>query len=157
MPNQKDELMQRLEKLAYKKTHAFCYPCYRRVPGTHCELCGSDDNMRELAGDGVDWFGSWIYMSLLCENLTPVNIEEAFEDSIRDCYPETTTIGWMSYDTVSAMKELDPVSWRIAQSEWESQEEDDGNIISFDNGSTYFSVSDIEDYLDQEESDEGAA
>jgi len=70
---------------------------------------------------------------------------------------KTTTIGWMSYDTVSAMKELDPVSWRLAESEWVDQEVDNDQLRTFDNGNTYFSVSDIEDYLDLVESDEGAA
>lgn len=154
MKTQNDELLKRLEKLAYKKSHPFCYSCYRRVEGTHCKFCGSDDNMRELAGEGVEYGVDWIIKFLIRENLTLVDTEEAFEESVRQCYPETTQIGWMSYDTASAMKELDPVSWRIAESEWIDNEVEDDQLRTFDNGSTYYSVSDLEDYLDQEESDD---
>lgn len=47
------------------------------------------------------------------------------------------------------MKEQDPISWDMTKSEWLSFDEEDGNIITFDNGSTYFSVSEIEEYLSE--------
>lgn len=43
---------------------------------------------------------------------------------------------WVVKHKVSAMKDLDPVAWRCAESEWESQEEDEGTTISFDHGTT---------------------
>ena len=65
------------------------------------------------------------------------------------CFLLTVTIGFLKdYDTVSAMKALDPIAWRCAQSEWESYEAEEGTIISFDNGSTYYRTSDIEDLLE---------
>ncbi len=50
----------------------------------------------------------------------------------------------MTLDTISVMKDMDPVSWNVAKSEWESQEADEGTIISFDNGGTYYWTSDVE-------------
>jgi len=56
----------------------------------------------------------------------------------------------MTLDTVSVMKDQDPVSWSCAQSEWESQEADEGIIISFDNGSTYYRRDDVERLIESE-------
>jgi hypothetical protein len=151
------ELQKRLEKLAYKKTIAFCYGCYVQAPLGKCARCGSDDLMRELADEGVEYGVDWVIRSLLSSELTSVNVEEAFEQSMVDCYPETTKIGWLEYDTVSTLKELDPVSWRCAQSDWESSEESDGQIVSFDGGVTYYWTQEVESYLDENESDEDCA
>ena len=73
-----------------------------------------------------------------------MDLEEAFEERVRECYPETTKVGWMEFDTVSLMKDQDPVSWRCALAEYESQEADEGNIVSFDNGVTYYWRHDLE-------------
>ncbi len=78
-----------------------------------------------------------------------MNTSEAFEESVSQCYPETTTIGWLELDTVSVLKEMDPVSWRCALGEWESQEADEESIISFDNGSTYYWRHEIEELLER--------
>ena len=96
------------------------------------------------------WGTDWIIKSILESELTQVDLDEEFEDYIRQCYPETTKVGWMEFDTASLMKDQDPISWQCAQSEWESQEADEGNIISFDNGSTYYRTSDIEDLISNE-------
>ncbi len=85
------------------------------------------------------------------------NVEEAFERSIVDCYPETTKIGWLEYDTVTAIKELDPISWDCARSDWESNEESEGQIFSTDGGSTYYWTHEVETYLDENESEEDCA
>ena len=98
----KSEIQIRLENLAYKRTIPFCYGCYRQAPSGRCELCHSDDLMRELAGDGVEYGVDWVIRALIRENVTPVNTTECFEESIRECYPETTMIGWMECDTVTA-------------------------------------------------------
>jgi len=46
---------------------------------------------------------------------------------------------------------MDSVSWDLAQSEWEDQESDEENIISFDSGSTYYWKHDIESLLESED------
>ena len=50
------------------------------------------------------------YDLFLETDLTPVNLEESFENMIRECYPETTKVGWMDFDTVTIMKENDPIA-----------------------------------------------
>ena len=87
--------------------------------------------------------------SLLRDNLTPLKVEEAFEESVSQCYPETVTVGWMELDTVSVLKTMDPICWDIARSEWLDNEEQDGNLVTFDNGSTHYNLSDVEDLLDE--------
>lgn len=140
----KTEIQNKLHQLALKKSIPFCYGCYQNAPTGRCESCGSDDLMRHLPGVGCEYGTEWIIQHILETELTAVNTEEAFEESVRQCYPEETKVGWMTLDTVSLMKSQDPISWRIARDEWESMEEDEGNIISFDNGSTYFSLHDLE-------------
>ena len=155
----KSDIEQRFEKLAFRKSTPFCLGCYVDAPSGICPTCHSDDLGRKSAGEGdVDWHCNFIIEELLRDNLTPVNVEDAFEQSVRDCYPETTQIGWLeAYDTVSAIKELDPVSWRCACSEWESFEEGEGTIISFDGGSTYYWTHEVETYLDENESEDDCA
>lgn len=51
---------------------------------------------------------------------------------------------------VTLMKENDPVGWRCALSDYESEEESEGNIISFDGGSPYFSIQSLEDFIEKE-------
>jgi hypothetical protein len=98
----------------------------------------------------IEYGTDWVISHIIETELDSANVEEAFEESIRDCYPETTKVGWMEFDTVSLMKEQDPASWRCALSEYESEEESEGNIISFDNGSTYYRTSDLESLIEQE-------
>lgn len=144
----KTEIQQKLEQLAFNRTTPFCYGCYIKAPKGVCPKCHSDDLMRHLDGVGVEYGTSWIIKHILEEELTPVDTDEAFEDSIRSCYPEESQIGWLKVDTASAIKTLDPISWGIAQSEWESQESEEGNIITFDNGSTYYWSHELEELLD---------
>lgn len=94
---------------------------------------------------------SWVIKSLIRDNVKPIDLDEAFEESIRQCYPETVQVGWMELDTVQTMKDADSVSWDLAQGEWVSEEENEGQIATFDNGSVYYYVYDIERYLDEAE------
>ena len=144
------EIQKKLEQQALKRSVAFCYQCYRQAPTGRCVTCGSDDLMREMAGVGCEYGASWIVEEILRAELTSVNTRAAFEESVSQCYPETTKIGWLELDTVSVLKEMDPVSWRCALAEWESQEADEGNIVSFDNGSTYYWRHEIEELLQGE-------
>lgn len=141
------ELKLRLEKLALQKSKPFCYSCYQICPTGVCHICHSDDLMRTTE-NGCEYGLDWIIEDLLNENLSPVNCEDSFEESVRSTLSsETITVGWMTLDAITVMKEQDPISWDIARSEWLSFEEDEGNIITFDNGCTYYSVSEVEDYL----------
>lgn len=100
--------------------------------------------MRYLAGVGVEWGTSWVIKHILEDELTAVDADEVFEESMRQCYLEETTVGWMSFDTVDLMKSQDPISWRIARDEYIDSLVEDEQIISFDNGSNYYWVHELE-------------
>lgn len=141
------DIQAKLHDLALKRSMPFCYNDYIECLEGCCPKCGSDDLMRMLPGVGCEYGTDWIIKSILETELTPVELAAEFEASIRECYPETTVVGWMELDTVSVMKEQDPVSWRCAQSEWESQEAEEGKIVSFDGGGRYYWVGEVEDLV----------
>lgn len=144
------EIKIQLEQIAFDKTIPFCYSCYSECLIGRCAVCGSDDLMRLLPEHGCEYGTDWVINVLLKENLTPADLSEAFEESIRQCYPENTKVGWMEFDTITLMRENDPISWKCALSEYESQEESEENIISFDNGSTYYWSNEIEQFIADE-------
>jgi hypothetical protein len=146
-----NDLKPRLEKLAYQQSRPFCYGCYIEAPSGRCPKCLSDDLMRLVPGDGCEYGIDWVVHHLIEANLNPVDTEAGFEESISDCYPETTKVGWMELDTVTILKQLDPISWGMAESEWVDSQVEDGELVRFDNGSSYYRVYDIESYLDQAE------
>ena len=150
----KDQLIERLDKIAFKVTKPFCYGCYSEAPTGRCSACGSDDLMRLLPGVGCEYGTDWVIRELVRE-IEPVDTNERFEESMRECYPETTQIGWLKYDTVSAMKELDPVWWDMAKSEWIDNEESEDMLMTFNFGYSYYAVSDVEDYCEQKETELG--
>lgn len=141
------ELQTKLEKLAFERTKPFCYGCYIEASTGRCACCGSDDLMRLMEGVGCEYGVDWVICEILREELTAVNLEEDFEQSIRECYSEEVQVGWLTLDTVSVIKEMDPVSWDCAVSEWQSQEESDGTIVSLDGGANYYRVKDIDELL----------
>ncbi len=147
MTNQ--DIEKKLQKIAYQKTIPFCYQCYREAPTGTCKTCMNDDLMRLLPGSGCEYGHDWIVKELLEESLTPADVSEIFEQMIEDCYGETTNVGFLELCTVSVMKDQDPISWDMAKSEYIDGLEQDGELITFDNGSSYYWVSDIEDYLDE--------
>ena len=151
MMNLSFETQERLKSLAFERTIPFCYSCYQEAPSGRCSGCLSDDLMRLLPGDGCEYGVDWVIKSLVKENLTPINMNERFEESVRESYPETTQVGWMELDTVQIMKELDPIGWDVAQTDWQSNEESDGQITTFDNSSTYYRSDEVEEYLDRED------
>lgn len=63
---------------------------------------------------------------------------------IESCYPTETKVGWLDLNTVDILKTMDEVSWDIAQGEYVSSLEEDEEIMSFDNSSTYFWTYEIE-------------
>lgn len=138
------ELKLKLEKLAIIRSKPFCYTCYQECPTGICNKCHSDDLMR-VTENGCEYGLDWIIEEILQTQLSAVNLSEAFEESVLSTLEsETITVGWMTLDAITVMKEQDPISWRCAQSEYESAEESEGNIISFDNGNTYYWTHDVE-------------
>ena len=86
---------------------------------------------------------------ILKEHLKPVNQEEIFESMIEDCYPMETKVAWMDLNTVDVLKTMDEVSWDMAKDEYIASLEEDEEVISFDNGSSYYWTSDIEELLEE--------
>lgn len=126
----------------------FCYTCYQTAPSGRCAACGSDDLMREVPSVGVGYGLDWVAEHLVDDKLAAVDVDEAFEESVAEIYPETVKIGWIEYDVASAIKELDPVSWNLAKSEWIDSEASDDLLMTFDNGSTYYRVADVEQMVE---------
>lgn len=143
------EIKKQLEELAYKRSIPFCYSDYIECPTGRCAKCGSDDLMRLVPGVGCEWGIDWVVQHILETELEPVDLEVLFEESVRQIYPETTKVGWMEFDTVTLMKENDPVSWRCALADYESEEASEGTILSFDNGSTYYNSQSIENLIEK--------
>jgi hypothetical protein len=144
-----NDITEALTKIALTKSIPFCYSCYTRAPSGKCATCGSDDLMSELPGIGVEFGTDWLLREILIAHLTPADTLEAFERSVTECYPETVKIGWIKYDTASALKELDPISWNIAHGEWIDAEVSDANLITFDGGSNHYWVSEIEQFIEE--------
>ena len=140
----KTEIMKKLEKMAEDRTIPFCMSCYIKASKGVCPCCHSDDLARWMEGVGLDWGVDFAIKYILEEELTPIDLDEVFEDSLRSCYPETTQVGWMNLDTIEVMKSQDPISFRIARDEYFDELESDGEIISFDNGSSYYWKYDLE-------------
>lgn len=138
------ELYDNLHELAIKRSVPFCMSCYHEAPRGRCETCGTDDLARLLAGHGVDWNSEFIIKHILETELITVDLEESFEEMVRECYPETTKVAWTEFDTFDLLKSQDPISWRCALADFEGQETDAGTITSFDNGNTYYRVEDVE-------------
>ena len=149
--NQEHPLYPRLEALAWQKSKPFCYLCYGAAPTGRCVRCGSDDLMRLVDGVGCEYGIEWVIEHLVEANLTPVDIDKAFEDSMVDCYPETVKIGWIEVDTIWAIQQLDSISWDVAKLEWAANEEQDDRLVTFDNGTTYYWMDDVESFLDEQE------
>ncbi|MGE0175079.1 MAG: hypothetical protein AB7T49_19955 [Oligoflexales bacterium] len=143
-----NDITNALTRIAISQSIPFCYGCYTRAPSGQCTSCLADDLMFELPGVAVEYGTDWMLRQILQEHLTYANTLEAFEQSVAEFYPETVKIGWIEYDTVSALKELDPVSWNMAHSEWIDTEICDGNLITYDNGLNHYWVSDLEQFIE---------
>ncbi len=144
------EIYKKLTDLAFNISKPFCYQCYEVAPTGTCSKCHSDDLMRLVDGFGCEYGTEWVVKHILETELEPIDLEEAFEQSVRESYPETTKVGWCEFDTVTILKELDPVSWRCAFAEYESVESEEGNIVTFDNGASYYWAHDVDQFIEGE-------
>ena len=150
--NSNQDIITSLQKIALHHSKSFCINCDIEVLGNRCPKCYSDDLARLLPGIGVDWNLDFVIEHIINENLSQIDIEKEFEESIRSCYPEQISACWMELDAVDVAKSMDPISWKLAQNEYIDFEESEGNIISFDNGNSYFWTHDVEEFIESEES-----
>ena len=144
-----EEINKKLESIAYAKTIPFCYCCYKEAPTGRCNKCYSDDLMRLLPSYGVEYGISWVIETLIEENLTPIDEEEVFSQMISECYSETTKVGFLELDTVTVMKDQDPIAFQLAQSEYIDSLHQDEQIITFDNGANYYWIHDVESFIEE--------
>ncbi|MDE0118796.1 MAG: hypothetical protein OXM55_02160 [Bdellovibrionales bacterium] len=147
--NKRETFYNQLTALAFQESIPFCYSCYIKAPTGRCDNCGSDDCMQLMEGIGCEWGTEWVIEEILKEHLKPVNKKEAFENTIEDCYPTETKVGWLELNTVDILKTMDEVAWDIAKDEYISSLEEDEEVISFDNGSTYYWTNEIEELLEK--------
>ncbi len=142
------EIMEKLTRIAFQKTTSFCYGCYKKAPTGVCSICHSDDLMRLLEGVGVEYGTDWVIEHLIDENLDSIDTDEIFESMIDDCYSETVKVGFMELSTVDVMKSQDPIYWDIAKNEYIDGLVDNEELLTFDNGSTYFWRHDVKNYIE---------
>ena len=144
-----NEINTKLESIAYNKSLPFCYSCYKVARTGTCKSCHSDDLMRLLPDSGCEYGVDWIVKELIEENLEFVDSDEIFEQMIEECYEETTQVGFMKLSTVQVMKDQDPICWDIAKGEYIDGLVEDEQLVTFDNGSSYYWIHDIESYIDE--------
>ena len=105
--------------------------------------------MRLMEGVGVEYGTEWVIEGILRQHLKPVNQEEAFESMIEGCYPTETKVSWLDLNTADVLKTMDEVSWDMVKDEYISSLEEDEELMSFDNGSSYYWTNDIEELLEE--------
>lgn len=143
------ELENKLRTLAKNVSKPFCYSCYEIVDtkSGHCKHCGSDDSARIVAGVGVDFGLTWVVDHILKAELESANLESSFEDMMAEVYPESTTVGFCSFNTVDLLKNNDPIAWKIALDEHIDSLEQDESVFTHDNGSTYYWANDVKNLI----------
>lgn len=68
---------------------------------------------------------------------------------LRECYPETTQVGFLNLDTVTVMKDQDPIAFNIAEGEYIDSLLQDEQIVTFDNGGNYYRLNDLVKYIEE--------
>ena len=142
-----ETLYQQLVAIARQRTHPFCLGCYERAPSGRCATCGSDDLGVELPGSGVDWTCDWVVREILTGHLEPADLTQAVEQFVADCWGETVPVAWITFDTATAVCDLDPLSWKMAIDDFADGECDAGNLCTFDGGNSYYCVRDVEQFI----------
>lgn len=144
----KEELMSELEAIAFKKTEPFCYGCYVICPTGICSKCGSDDLMRHMKGVGVEWGTEWVVKELLT-SIDTFNGECEFDEYLEAAYGDEAKVGWLTIGLLRIIKNLCECDYQLAFNDWLSDEERDREIVSFNNGSTYYKVTKIKEYIEE--------
>lgn len=127
-----EEIQEKLTELAIERTTPFCYSCYQDCPNGYCDTCGSDDLIRHLGGVGVEYGTEWVIKSILKEEISEVDLEESFEQMMDELYGEKIQIGFIKTSVSCAIKELDPIVWNIAKSEYLDSLIEDKSIIELE-------------------------
>ena len=86
---------------------------------------------------------------ILKKYVEAVDVDLTFEEILTDYYQGEVQVGWMRFDAVTVMKQIDPVWWNLGRDEQLATEFEEGQIISFDNGATHYRTSDIETFIEE--------
>ena len=145
-----DELLKRLNRIAYKKSKPFCYSCYVTVKGSHCRLCGSDDLMREDC-NGVEWGTSHIIDTILSESdISTIDLDEAYDQMLDECYEEIK-MGYNTWAPSDVLKNMSPGDYELGKGEYLHSLLDDEQALEI-NGKYYWEhdISKMVEELEQE-------
>lgn len=134
----KTQIIDQLTKLAYSRSTPFCYTDYIKCPMDKCPTCGSDDLMLISENDGPEYGTLWIIQNILREELTPIELEKAFEEVHEDLYDSEVEVAWCKFRPLEIVKQLDPISWTMAINEWASDMEEEDTFFTLDGGATYY-------------------
>ncbi|NRA43466.1 MAG: hypothetical protein HRU09_00785 [Oligoflexales bacterium] len=154
------DLLERLDKIAYKKSQPFCYSCYVRVKGSHCRLCGSDDLMREDK-NGLDWGIDHIIETILDDE--PVEhacITDSYDLMLDECYPEVQ-MGYNTWTPSDLLKNMSPGDYEYGKGEHLDHLIESEQVIEI-NGNYYWEaeiselVEGLENELEEENGDSAA-
>ena len=151
-----EELKTNLEKIALQKSTPYCYLCQADAPTNVCRFCHSDDLARRSEG-GVEFGIDHVVKELIEEHLAPIDCEGYFEASMQDCYSDEVKVGWLTLNTIDVIRTMDSVSWNLAKWEYFDSLEEDGQVISFDNGFSYYWTHEVEQFVEANLEEEGAA
>ena len=146
--SKRETIYNQLTALAFQESIPFCYSCYIKAPTGRCDNCGSDDLMRLIEDSGCEYGTDWVIEELLKKHLEPICQEEVFKQMVEDCYPIETKVGWLELDTIDTIKTMCPYDWELAKDEYIYSLQEDEEILSFDNGETYFWTSEIEQLIE---------
>ena len=143
-----EELKNNLEKIAFQKSTPYCCLCQADAPSGVCESCHSDDLMKRT-DNGVDWGTDWVISDLVEEHLSPIDGEEYFEASMKDCYSDEVKIGWLTLNPIDVIKTYDPTSWQIALNEYIDNLEEDGRVVTLGTASRYYWTDGVRKFIDE--------
>ncbi len=141
-----EDLWDDLEKLAYQETTPFCYLCYKDAPSGTCLFCGSDDLMRHMKGEGVEYGVDWIVKLLIQEHVSSYkdsDFREIYDEYLDDRTHATITIQGTVFYASTIYRELDPLAYDMGFNQFM---EDDERIIHYDNH--WYQISDIQEMID---------
>ena len=136
-------LYNQLETLALKGASFFCCLCHLKAPTGKCDNCESDDLVSASSFFGVNWS----IEDMIKEHLKPIDKEKAFEKQMKEHYPINTEIGWLEINTINTLKAVCPCDWNVACDNYIHSLAINEEVISFDNGLTYFWTSEIENFI----------
>jgi len=142
------ESFSRLTPLGFERTTPFCYSCYQDCSDGQCKICGSDDLMRHLKDVGVEYGTDWVIKSILEEALSEIDLEESFEQMIDNFYGQEVQIGFIKMNVSTAIKNLDPIAWNMAKSEYLDTHIEDESVI--DIGEDHYWKHDLESLLNEQ-------